>query len=144
MSETDRKPDILDDPNKGIEEAENIPARLFRTMLLQLNIHPWRWAQLLSRYVADPRNNIPQTRKDINHARGNMNKELKKSRITFPTLMRGIRLFNPVAVTFRIELEWRNQPPSIHSYRTVLNRNTALDDNAVEAISSPEDQRFDY
>ena len=143
MSE-DRKTDILERASKGKDDAENVPAQLFRQMLYDLNINSFRWGHLLRRFVSDPRNNVPQTRTDMNHFRGNLNKELKKPRITFPTLVRGIRLLNPIAVTFKVELEWRDKSITVHSVRQQLNRMPLPDEEVVEGHSSPEDRRFDY
>ncbi len=142
MSEKNR--DILDARDKGISTAENLPAKLFRQVLYDLKMHPYKWGHLMRRYLTDPRNNVPQTKTDINHHRGNLNKELRKPRITFPTLMRGIRLLNPISMKLTVELTWPNRTTTVHSVDHILNRTPQTNEDMVSAIADEDDARIDY
>lgn len=135
------KRDILTEEDRGVGTAENLPAKMFRTILFDLGMHPHRWGWLLSRYLSDPRNNIPQTQKAIYETRGNMNKELRKERITFPNLLRGIRVLNPRSMKFHIELEWWSGKSTVHTVAHIINRVPPNDgETLAEALRDEDDQ----
>lgn len=145
MSDTQKKRDILDSQDKGISAAENPPAKLFRQILYDLQIHHYKWAHLLRIYLADPRNNAGRTGPELCSARGNLNKELRKPRITFSMLMTGIKLLNPVKVRFVAELTWPNGKVTTHGTDVVLRRGGTQDANALQsAMGDDNDDIISY
>ncbi len=139
MSEKSRR-DILDTDDRGVGSAENPLALLFRTILQQLDVNPFKWSHLLDRYLKDPRNGIPQTPKDRSSTRGNINKELRKPKITFSTFIKGLLLLNPVSARFEVHLTWPNKTTTIHGVNIALRRPGTSNQNEVTALSDQADE----
>lgn len=71
--------------------AGGVLSRLWRQMLIDMGIGPVHYDMLLQRYVTDPRNGIPNNRKDQTSARGNIVKELAKPHMTWKVFCKGLR-----------------------------------------------------
>lgn len=108
------KRDLMEDPEKGVSQATNPLAKLWRLMLRELKVNPWRWKQLMELHVEDPRSGVPSTPKDRSSARGNLNKELRKPKITWGTFVKGVLLLNPVKVRFETHMTWSNGKTTVH------------------------------
>lgn len=110
MSDYDNdKTDFLADRNKGVNEARNILARLFRQMLRDLRIDHTLWHRKMIQYLANPRNLVAGTSTERAYARGNLNKELRRKRMTWRTFSdKAIPFLNPLRVRFIIEADWPN------------------------------------
>ena len=131
----DKKRDILESLDKGVDQAKHPLASLLRIVLRDLRINPYRWAQLMDNYLSDPRNGIPQTPKDRSSERGNLNKELRKPKITFNTLMKGLRLLNPVSVRLELHLRWHTDRVTVHGLDVLMRtRREAPDGQVVSAL----------
>lgn len=83
ISETDYTSD-----QPGVEPL----ARLFRQLLSQCGADTQaEWNMLLHKHVTDMRNAVPQNKKDMATTRGNLQKELLKSEMTFNVFLKGLR-----------------------------------------------------
>lgn len=110
------KKDVLAEDDKGVRTARNVLARLFRQILRDRKINHARWHMLMHRYLHDPRNKIPPNGKDKSSARGNLNKELRRDRMTFKVFYdKAIPFLNPRKVTFTLTCEWEDGKTTIHS-----------------------------
>lgn len=136
MSRDIRKKDILDMQDKGIAEAENIQTRLFRKILWDLDIHPYKWAHLLSRYLNDPRNGYT-TKAARDSRRGNLNKELRKPRLTFGTVMEGIKLLGPLRMRLIAEFDWESGKTTQHMVTQNIRRPSATNIPKTSESSDP-------
>jgi hypothetical protein len=114
MYENNQKRDLMEDPKKGVDQAISPLAKLWRLTLRELQVNPWRWKQLMEQHVRDPRSGIPQTPSDRASERGNLNKELRKPKLTWGVFFRGIRLLNPVRARIELHLTWPNQKVTVH------------------------------
>jgi hypothetical protein len=95
---------ILDDENKRKDDTygvNGVLARLFRQMLLDLNINKQRWMHLMADFMHDQRNNVPNNKSDHTTFRGNLTKELGREQLTFKSLCRGCRFlgFRSIEIT---------------------------------------------
>ena len=89
-------------------------ADLFRQMLVDLDIGPGRFSDLLRDYVTDPRNAIPQTPKDLTTARGNLTKELSRAGMTFKVFLKGLRFLQVMKVDVSVRCHYYSGRVSIH------------------------------
>lgn len=86
--------EILEDPNKGIHKTygtDGTLARLFRTILSDLNIGGYQFTLLMTKFLNDPRNNIPDNKQDQTSNRGNLNKEFQKGTMTWKVFCKALR-----------------------------------------------------
>lgn len=60
------------------------------------------WNMLLNKYVTDMRNAVPQNKKDMASARGNLQKELLKPEMTFNVFLKGLRFLEFNKVCFSV------------------------------------------
>ncbi len=135
----DNKRDILETLDKGVDQAQNALARLLRIAMRDLRINPYRWSQLMDNYLSDPRNGVPPTPKDRSSSRGNLNKELRKPKITFGTLMKGLRLLNPVSVRLELHLRWHTGKVTVHGVDVLMRTN-----QPKNADGTPVSALYDY
>lgn len=136
MSEKDGLNHLLQDPDKQVVEAKGL-ARLFRQMLAELGVNPMKWHQLMNAYLNDPRNRVPKDSRAKSSTRGNLNKELMKSRMTWKNFERGIRFLNPVEAEFSVKLKWRGGRTTVHRLK-MLGEPRRLRDRG-DALSNEED-----
>lgn len=115
---------LLESADKGTGTAKNPLALLFRLILRDLRMQPYRWNQLMDRFLSNPRNGIADNPRDRSSARGNLNKELFKDKLTFGTIMRGLALLDPTKVRFEIHCTWKNAKTTIHGVDVLTRRRT--------------------
>lgn len=105
---------ILTNTTKRVTEARNPLARMWRQILLDLNVTPMAFDKMINRYLDDPRNHIPKDPKKRSTERGNMMKELSKPSITWKTLEKGLRLFPFTELTIELHFKWGSGRTTIH------------------------------
>ena len=87
--------------NEGGSNA--ILAGFLRLFMKDLHLdRPGRYGSYMQDYLLDPRNGIPNNRKDITSNRGNLTKEFGKQRITWKVLCKGFRFMKFIKVKFTI------------------------------------------
>jgi hypothetical protein len=133
----DESHDLLNDPNKGVETAEGVLARLFRQILFDLNVRPIRWAAMMARYLDDPRNGIPKNSRDRSSARGNLNKELRRPKMTWKVFRKALMFLGPLRVRFIVELDWKDRDTTVHMVQ--LNNCTDEDSDGVTAADTDDE-----
>ncbi len=105
---------ILTEKDKGVPEARGVLAFLFRKILFDMNISPGRWSQMMNDYLDDPWNQVPRNSKDRSSIRGNLNKELFRTRMTWKVFEKGLRFLGPLSIRFEIHLRWPAGRTSVH------------------------------
>lgn len=86
---------ILTLPDKGVNNTHGVGgvlSRLFRQMLMDFGIDGARYSSLLTRFMNDPANNIPNNRADRASKIGNFNKEFGKPSMSWKKFVEAIRL----------------------------------------------------
>ena len=74
--------------------TDTILSKLFFRMMKDLNIKFPQWNHLMVQYINDPKKCIPANTKDQSSARGNLQKELFKPRMSWKVFCKGIRFIN--------------------------------------------------
>lgn len=85
---------ILQRPDKGMAATHGVTgtlSRLFRKMMVELNITPMKFSALLADYVRDKRNKVPDNRRDQSSIMGNLTKELSRPDMTWKVFCKGVR-----------------------------------------------------
>ncbi|MBN22751.1 MAG: hypothetical protein CL678_15810 [Bdellovibrionaceae bacterium] len=118
----DYNDDILHSTTKATEKARDPLAKLFRVILRDINIGVKQWGQLMELYLDNPRHRIPKNGKDRSSARGNLNKELRRSYMTWKVFMKGLSFLNIKHVRIELHATWWNRRVTIHSVGLQLNR----------------------
>lgn len=137
------------DPSSAMLEAVNNnfvkapPAKgalaiLFRTLCREMNLGAFGWSQLMHQYLHNPANGIKNTPKDKATARGNLNKELFRDRLTWKVFMKAIRFFNPIRAEFTVRLRLQSGE-KIEATVTMMDRTPKK--REVNPSVIPEDQR---
>lgn len=67
----------------GTYGPNGVLSRLFRKLLLTMNVNENRWNSLMHAFLNDPRNGVPNTRKDQTSMRGNLTKEFARPQMTW-------------------------------------------------------------
>jgi hypothetical protein len=109
---------ILTAPDKDIKKtfgANGVLSRLFRQMLLDLNIGPSRFGSLLQEYILDPRNGVPNNKKDQTSMRGNLTKEFSRPQMTWKVFCKALRFLQIKKIEFVIKAHHRIGKSTIHS-----------------------------
>ena len=140
-----KKRDILEEKDKGISTAETPLARLWRQILFDLRIHPFKWGHLVQQYLTDPRNNISQLQSDIWSTRGNLNKDLRKPRMSIGNFLKGLKVLGPIKVKLCVELTWVDGSVTRHETDFVNRRVDSFSpDDVISAMGDEKDPRIGY
>lgn len=105
---------ILERDDLGVSKANGILSLMFRRTLCDININASTWNRLMLAYLADKRNRIPNNSRARSSTRGNLNKELSKTNMTWNNFQKAIRFLNPVATVFIMRLTWLNGRTTVH------------------------------
>lgn len=98
---------ILTLVDKGVNSTSTTPggilAKLFRQILFDLDISLSAYSSLMTRFINEPMNRIPDNRADRASAVGNFNKEFAKPELTWKKLIEAQKLlqFEDVELTVR-------------------------------------------
>lgn len=86
------------------------------------------------KYLDDPRNGIPRDLKSS--ARGNLNKELVRDKITWKVFRKALRFLGPSFIRFEIHFRWSDGTTSVHG----VNLNAGPVNESVESEGSDMDE----
>ncbi|EKD22615.1 MAG: hypothetical protein ACD_84C00038G0012 [uncultured bacterium] len=134
---------MLASPDKGVTKtsgANGVLSRLWRQMLLDLNVGPARFGSLLQEYILDPRNGVPNNKKDQISTRGNLTKEFTRPHMTWKVFCKGLRFLNITKVKFIVEATHGNGRTTIHS--TNVNFGGRGTENFTNLLEQPEQAEF--
>ncbi|MBB5409285.1 hypothetical protein HDG34_003226 [Paraburkholderia sp. HC6.4b] len=122
-----------------VVSPNGILADLFRQMLVDLDIGPGRFSDLLDDYVNDPRNGVPRTPKDFTTARGNLTKELSRDGMTFKVFLKGLRFLQVIKVEFSVRCHYYSGRVSIHGTTVEFAKRPELLDESGEPVRNEEE-----
>jgi hypothetical protein len=135
---------LLNDPTKGMYETygiNGILAHLFRRMLHDLNVNTLRWGSLMYDFITDPRNGVPDNKKDQTSMRGNFVKEFERRQMTWKVFCKAMRFLQMVRIQLIIRAHHRNGEVTEHS--TFVNFGAAEEQDAQEPPEEPEHSPYD-
>lgn len=94
---------LLTQHDKGTQNAENIPAKILRGLLLDMAVGPIQMNQLLNSWLDRLNNGKPLDGNDRSNRRGNLIKEISRDRLTWSVFEKAIGLldFDEWEITFR-------------------------------------------
>lgn len=104
MSEEIHKILAMDD--RGIPEAHNAPARLFRTILYDLKIDRMTWDRLMRDFLTNPRSGVGQTPAKRSSERSNLNRALARPKVTWRKFRQALQVLNPKRIEYELEVTW--------------------------------------
>lgn len=108
-------PDIFTDRDRAIRSTEDLLSKLWRIILRDKNIESIAWNNLMEQYLNDPRLKIPFTSLARSSARGNLNKELRGTPMTWKVFEKGIGFLRPVKAEFVVRLRWADRTVTEHA-----------------------------
>lgn len=89
-------------------------ARLWRIILMDLEINVNTWMQLMVEYVRDRDNRVPNNKRDQSSVQGNLIKELTKSSMSWKIFCKGLRFIRVTKFELSLTLHFRNKRVSNH------------------------------
>lgn len=96
---------LLNDPNKGIDKAENLLSKWFRTILYDLNIGIKSFNNNLKDYLHDPNNGIEDNATARNNHRGNLMKEIASQNMSWNVFQKALRVIRVVRFELVINIQ---------------------------------------
>lgn len=93
----------------------NILTKIFRSILVDLNINAASFNRLLTNYVNNPLNGIGTDSRDKTNTKSNLSKELKKDKMTWGVFEKAMRFLNPIKAEFNIKLTWKGDKVTEHN-----------------------------
>ena len=112
-------------PDGGISETRGIGgvlARLWRTIMLDLNISPNRFETLLSEFIMNARRQSDNRIAKL-FTRGNIRREFERPTMTFKVFMKGLKLIKVKKVRIAVELEFNSGRKTLHQTSVDLGGN---------------------
>lgn len=114
---------MLQAPDKEIGKthgSNGVLSRLFRQMLLDLNIGGSRFGSLLQDYIQDSHHGAPLNKKDQTSMRGNLTKEFSRPQMTWKVFIKALRFLQLIKIDFVIKAYHANGKETLHSTTVVL------------------------
>jgi hypothetical protein len=135
---------LLNSPDKEVSKtsgANGVLSRLWRQMLFDLDITLPKFGAYLQAYILDPRNGVPNNRKDQISMRGNLTKEFTRSQMTWKVFCKALRFLNIVKIELIIKAHHHNGKITRHS--TFINfGGRTVNNNFNELLEQDEDKEY--
>jgi hypothetical protein len=128
----DEAKNILTSDTKGVERAEGELSKLFRQILLVKNVGGMQWQSLMEKYLNDPTNNVPTNGRDRSSMRGNMNKALMHTKMTWKVFRTGLKFLGALRFTITLNITWSKYESTEHVLKVRLFRNNLDDDFTID------------
>jgi hypothetical protein len=122
---------ILNSPDRGITETRGIGgivARLWRTILSDLNIRPGKFELLLTEFIINAKSKVADDRVSKLFTRGNLRRELERPTMTIKVFMKGIKMLRVTKFKIAVELEFSNGKKTLHSTSVDLGEPKTVND----------------
>jgi hypothetical protein len=100
--------EILRMADKGVSLATNNVARLWRLVLKTMQVNPDVWLSMTNSYLRNPANGVPQNPRDMSTEKGNLDKALLDSSMTWASLEKGLRMLQPRKAEFTLTITTQN------------------------------------
>jgi len=138
--------DILNDDDKGVRRARGILSLFWRRLLQIRKIDGDKWDRLMTAYLSDPRNGVPDNPRDRSSTRGNINRELRRDNMTWKVFLKALNFSGAVKVSFQVTVSFKDNKTCklsamLQDQRVTLNvieDESDLDDTLPEIPEVPE------
>lgn len=146
LKESNGKVDIRQSAAKNghkLAGANGVLSRLFLTILNDLGIRWLLLDKLLDSYIRDTRNGIPNNRKDMTTAKGNLVAFITSPQMTWKTFTKTLRILRFTKVTLSITAEHMSGKKTVHS--TVIELGNEYDAIEFERrLNQSEESELNY
>lgn len=106
--------EMLNDPNKKVGESTNILAKLFRTILYDLDVTHGQLHRNILNYLEKQQMSVQKSVKEQTREKGNLVKELASNSLTWRNFVKGLQVINPVSAEIRVTLRWKRGRETSH------------------------------
>lgn len=91
-----RIPEVMrEQANRRMGGSGSVLSKMFGKMVCEMGYDDLsKWNTLMHKYLTDRRNAIPQNKKDLSLARGNLHKELMKGHMSWNVFVKGMRFLD--------------------------------------------------
>lgn len=90
---------LFEKDDRGLLEATNVPARMFRLVLLETKLTKAQWTRLLNK--ATKKEGVNKS-----DSRGNLIRSIRGDSITWLSMRRGLQVLGPEQILVTMRLEW--------------------------------------
>lgn len=97
---------ILSLDDKGLSTARNACSKLFRHILLSLNVERMIWDRKMREWLENPKSGTANTKAKRSSNRSNLNRTLSKDAITWRKFREAIGILNPKRVYYTLDIVW--------------------------------------
>jgi hypothetical protein len=112
--------DLLRDPTKRVMEATGVLSRIYRQLLLELDVQPEKFHRLLYDWLNDPKNGVATDLKRRSSARGNFIKELVRPSMSWKVFLKAVKMLKPSMVEFSFSFKFGHKTYNItQAYKVV-------------------------
>lgn len=109
---------LLDDPNKEVHKTYGsfgALSKLWRIMVRDRNISPYRFGLMMERFLNDPKNRYPNNPKERMNNRGNLNKELSNPAMSWKVFCRkALRFLDLKEIRITVEAVNHDDTYTVH------------------------------
>jgi hypothetical protein len=118
--------------DKLVKEADNPLTKLFRLILVEVDMGPDRWNRRLTLFLKSRLSRVRKTAKDIGQERNNFNRAIAKREITWKTFQKAVQILGPLEYSMDATLILRDGRKIKVSSGRIQNPYTEID--SVQAM----------
>lgn len=135
--------DLLRDPAKKVMEATGVLSRIYRQLLVELDIQPERFHRLMYDWLNDPINGVATDLKRRSSARGNFIKELVRPTMSWKVFLKAVKMLKPNIVEFSFSFKFGHKTYTItQAYKVMDIHIPQEDENDGDLIAPPSKLRM--
>lgn len=97
---------ILSLDDKGLGDARNACAKLFRHILLTLDVDRMTWDTKMRKWLENPKSGTVDNKAKRSSTRSNLNRTLSKDTITWRGFREAINILSPMSVHYCLDITW--------------------------------------
>lgn len=99
---------MMNAEDKLLGEVDSPLTKLFRSVLIEMDMRPERWNNRLTAYLKSNWSRVRKTAKDIGQERNNFNRAISKREITWKTFFKAILISGPLRYSMSLTLTLRD------------------------------------
>lgn len=131
--------ELLRDPGKKVFEATGVLSRIFRQLLVEIDLEEIGFYRLLNDWLNDPANGVSNDFKRRSSARGNFIKELVRPSMTWKVFLKAVKLLKPNSVEFSFGFQFGYKKYTVSQVYKISDIKIPDDDNDTGDIMYKED-----
>lgn len=128
--------DVLSSPTRLTEQSQNLLTKLFRQVLVELNIGAKTFEPLVKRYLRDPHSGIADDPTARNNHRGNLMKELASNDMTWRIFLKALRVIGVSEFELALSIKRRSGGQDVITKHIIWSRNEISYEEPREDLSN--------